>query len=205
MLCELEYQNAGDNSQVTAGDHVGNSRQQPGKLFWLTAGWQPSESQFALSSKFVPIMLGILGPHRQENAAMLLVGEALDHREDSRTDHQSAKSDPANSIELTAQEETGVAREPGFHALGDEQIVAVNLDPRESDTTPVDIDRFSQFGAVVSSPRQKSKDKDALRALRDIEIESRQAWWQWLLLGTLGFLAAETFLSGRREIQSQDG
>ncbi|MCA9141087.1 MAG: hypothetical protein KDB00_30160, partial [Planctomycetales bacterium] len=142
-----------------------------GKVWLLAAGWQPSESQFALSTKFVPILLGMLGPNRQLAPESIAVGDALEGDE--------------------------VATEPGFIDLDDGTKIAVNLNPVESQTAPIDLDRIAEFGAVVSSPATREQDETAERALRDIELEARQGWWQWLILATLGLIAAETIVAAK--------
>lgn len=141
-----------------------------GAIFVLSAGWQPGQSQFALSTKFVPIMLGILGPHRQQNAEMMVIGQSINDQ---------------------------LLSEPGFQTAPDGNPIAVNIDPREGETSVIDPDRLSQFGAVISSPQLREQESTAQRALRDVELESKQGWWQWLIVATIGFLAAETWLSGR--------
>jgi hypothetical protein len=143
-----------------------------GKLWVLTAGWQPSHSQFALSTKFVPLMLGMLGPNRQLTPDSIRVGETYG--------------------------EDLIAEQPGFVRDFEDQPIAVNLDPIESDTAPIDVDRLVEYGAVVSTPQRRRQDATAERALRDVELEARQGWWQWLILATLGFIAAETFLAARQ-------
>ncbi|KAA5545862.1 VWA domain-containing protein [Roseiconus nitratireducens] len=148
-----------------------------GRVWVLTSGWQPAQSQFGLSTKFVPIMLGMLGRNRALVNRAFVVGETIDDQT--------------------------VAEEPGFARGQDETLVAVNVDPRESETDPIDIDRFSQLGVRVSSLESQQQDKQAQRALRDVELESRQGWWQWLILGTIAFLAAETWLSARTSRQAE--
>jgi len=36
----------------------------------------------------------------------------------------------------------------------------------------------------------------AERQLRDVELESQQRLWRWLLIGVLGLLALETLIGG---------
>ncbi|MEM0925229.1 MAG: BatA domain-containing protein [Planctomycetota bacterium] len=152
----------------------------PGRLWILTCGWQPSQSQVALSTKFVPLMLGMLGPNRQLPPQSLTVGDPVEE--------EIARGDDDQSF----------AEQPGFVERTDGTTVAVNLSSSESETLPLDPDRFSQLGIVTSSRAQQQRDRQVERALRDREIESRQAWWQWLVLATLGFVGAETILAARQ-------
>lgn len=171
-----------DGSPLLLRRTVGEAASTQGSLFVLTSGWQPSQSQFALSTKFVPIMLGMLGPHRQHTAQVVLVGQEIDE---------------------TASGEKSTALEPGFVETPNGRVIAINLDPDEGDTTPIDSDRFAQFGVTMSSPELRDADDKAERALRDVEMESRQGWWQWLIVATIGLLAAETLMSGRRTQQAE--
>jgi hypothetical protein len=142
-----------------------------GKLWVLSTGWQPSQSQLALSTKFVPLLIGMLGPNRQMAPESRWVGDRV--------------------------EDDQVASEPGIVTLSGGEKVAVNLNPLESETSPIDVDRLAEFGAMIASPASREQDRTAERALRDIELESRQGWWQWLILATLGLIAAETLLAAR--------
>lgn len=147
-----------------------------GRYWLLTSGWQPSESQFALSSKFVPIMLGMLGPNLQQVPESMTIGQMLD----SKT----------------------VASQPGFLQREDGWPVAVNLSASESNTEPMDIDQLAQFGVALSTESQRAEALAAERALRDIELEAQQAWWQWLIAIALTAVILETVLSGRRMSQN---
>lgn len=154
-------------------DVIDDARETPdGKLWVLATGWQPSQSQFALSTKFVPLMLGILGPNRQMAPDSIAVGDRFGDDE--------------------------AAEEPGFVRDGEGNAIAVNLLAEESNTSPIDLDRLAEYGAVVSTPQRREQDATAERVLRDVELEARQGWWQWLILATLGFIAAETLLAAKQ-------
>lgn len=163
-----------------------------GQLWVLTSGWQPEQSQFALSTKFVPILLGMLGLNRQQTPDSILVGDQLPTEPTSDKDASDAK------------EAVAIATSPGFETLDDGSTIAVNLDPRESETSVMETDRISDLGVTVASTRSRQEERTAKRALRDVELESRQGWWQWLILGTLGLIAAETIFSARNERHTAD-
>ncbi|MEO1529083.1 MAG: BatA domain-containing protein [Planctomycetota bacterium] len=141
-----------------------------GHLWVLTTGWQPEQSQLALSTKFVPLMLGILGTDTDGSMATALVGDLLENAQTT---------------------------EPGVSTIESGDPVAVNLDWNESETTPMDIERLKELGARLSSVESRRQEELVERALRDVELESRQAWWQWLIFATLGVVALETIYSGR--------
>ena len=147
-----------------------------GHLWVLTAGWQPEQSQLALSTKFVPLMLGMLGRDSQARGTSQTVGGALDE------------------VDLSA---------PGIQRMKPDDPIAVNLAWSESETTPMEIDRLKQLGARLSSIESREQNELVERALRDVELESRQAWWQWLIFATLGVVALETIYSGRTSWNSE--
>ncbi|MEL6108294.1 MAG: BatA and WFA domain-containing protein [Planctomycetota bacterium] len=147
-----------------------------GHLWVLTSGWQPDESQLALSTKFVPLMLGMLGGEIRSGGAKLKVGDSV-----GKT----------------------ITTEPGIENDESGDPVAVNLAWDESETSPLDVDRLKQFGARLSSAESKRQEELVERALRDVELESRQAWWQWLIVATLGVVALETVYSGRHSWNSE--
>ena len=147
-----------------------------GHLWVLSAGWQPEQSQLALSTKFVPLMLGMVGNDMQLGLASAVVGDAS---------------------------EDGVWSEPGIQIDGSGAPLAINLAWTESETSPLEVDRLSEFGARLSSVQSREQDRMVERALRDVELESRQAWWQWLIFATLGVVALETVYSGRNSWNSE--
>ena len=152
-----------------------NDEPSTGRYWLLTSGWQPSESQFALSSKFVPIMLGMLGPNLQQVPESMTIGQMLD----SKT----------------------VASQPGFLERDDGWPIAVNIDATESKTEPMGIAQLGQFGVALSTETQRAEAQAAERALRDIELEAQQSWWQWLIAIALTAVILESVLSGRRTVQ----
>ncbi|MCC9601647.1 BatA domain-containing protein [Stieleria sp. JC731] len=154
--------------QIIDSDRLG------GQVWVLTSGWQPSQSQFGLSTKFVPMMLGMLGPNPLTVSQSVAVGTKLGQGDDEM-----------------------IADSPGIVTTNDGVSVAVNLDASESMLVPIDADRFGALGVTVSSPELREQDQQAARALRDVELEARQGWWQWLILATMGLVAIETILSSK--------
>jgi hypothetical protein len=74
---------------------------------------------------------------------------------------------------------------------------AVNVDPTESDTAPLPPEAFEQLGARLAGKAAPAIDAEHLQQLRDVELESRQRVWQWLVAAALGVLILETWLAGR--------
>lgn len=173
-----------------------------GRVWVFAAGWQPLESQLGLSTKFVPLMFGLLDADRPEDgvADRAVVGERL-----------STANLPAEPAEIQIDRVTlpaaslgrlsdieGVDR-PGVYRLGwdgEETSVAVNLDESESRTEPLETDELERLGIVIGGAAKRAAEEQSERQLRDVELESQQTLWRWFLIGVLGLLAAETFLGG---------
>ena len=76
------------------------------------------------------------------------------------------------------------------------QTIAANLAPAESLTEPLGEDELERAGVVLGEPVSAAAAESRQRQLRDIELESQQRLWHWLLIAVLGLLAAETLLGG---------
>ena len=76
------------------------------------------------------------------------------------------------------------------------QTIAANLAPAESLTEPLGEDELERAGVVLGKPVSAAAAESRQRQLRDIELESQQRLWHWLLIAVLGLLAAETLLGG---------
>ena len=140
----------------------------------------------------------------EEPAAWHSVGQALDvsPRGASRAD-RVALTPSGQRIPLAGP---GVPRfveldEQGFYEIRTKDaarpsaIVAVNLDPAESDLTPMDPRELvaAATGRAVSEIDQRP----AAAAVTPQDAERRQAIWWYLLLAGILVLAAETTLSNR--------
>ena len=187
-----------------------------GELTILTSGWQPIESQFALSSKFVPIISQLFasataretistdwvagGNYRLpegSSAKQLEVASSLSDR-GGRSQHGLGDS----STELSR---VGfLAATPGVLELVDStgatRVVAVNVASSESRTELMDFEELSRYGAAVrEKPRTPEEDIRAERLLMATELESRQSLWWWLLLIVLVIAGVESLLCIRKQ------
>jgi hypothetical protein len=172
-----------------------------GKVFVLTSGWQPEDSQLALSTKFVPLLYAFL----EESGAVapppaqFYVGDnaPLGPNEAGAVVHTPDGSELrlGSGEAIFSQTVT-----PGIYTLGSqpERKFAVNLDAAESRTAPMPLDELERLGApVLHHPTVASREAERKVRLRNTELEERQKLWRWFLLGTLGVLLAETWLAGR--------
>jgi hypothetical protein len=165
-----------------------------GSVFVFLSGWEPRESQFALSSKFVPVLYSIF-----ENAGY------------------SAKAAPTyyvGEVDVLNAGKTEVSSKPGLFATkllnGDESKIGVNLHPSEGRVDPIDPNHLLADFNISLKADQLAKMKDAptdaatKKRLETEEKEANQKLWKWLVIAVLLFLIAETWLSGRRAKSPSD-
>ena len=147
-----------------------------GRLLVLASGWQPEDSQLAVSSKFVPLLYSLLemsGAVSTESS-QIVVGDVL----------------PGASP----------AVQPGIVSVnkgGRERRVAVNLDPNESRTAPLSADELERLGVPVAQPAAAvGAVAPPTALLQASEAESRQKLWRWFIGAALAVLLLETLLAG---------
>lgn len=146
-----------------------------GKVFVFAAGWQPEDSQLAVSSKFVPLMWSLLEMTGS-------VGTVV--------------------TQYTVGEKVGgeVRTQPGIYAItepGRQVRVAVNLDPNESRTAPLSADELEQLGVPLAKAKvDPAQPVDNKTFLQGIEAENRQKLWRWFIAATLAVLLVESALAG---------
>ena len=187
-----------------------------GRVIGLAAGWRPSESQLALSPKFVVLLSHLLelGAGLPELDTSLVVGDAIEFPAESN-DRKLVK--PNGSIETIESGQTRFARTtvPGIYRLQpsladgrtDQEVIkfAVNIDRRESVGGQLEIDQLERLGVQVGEHSTAETELAQLRELRDREIESRQKVWKWLIVAALVVLISETWLAGRKSAMLAGG
>jgi hypothetical protein len=169
-----------------------------GKIWILMSGWQPTQSQLALSSKFVPILAGLfrLAAPASIDRDKSWVGDRIVINQGDRW------IDPTGSeVKGTELENKGQAlllEQPGvYHCIdsrGNDSPIAVNLADSESQTTIADIERLERLGVGMVDARPADRKESAQRQLRAVELESQQGWWRWLVIGVLGAAGIESLL-----------
>ncbi len=55
---------------------------------------------------------------------------------------------------------------------------AVNLDPTESKTAPLNVETLEQFGCRLANQTPATVDRDHLRQMQNAELEGRQKLWR---------------------------
>jgi hypothetical protein len=171
-----------------------------GRLILMASGWHPSDSQLALSTKFVPLLFGWLeaAGFSHEASRSLTVGDEF------------ASSDSMDSIKtpdgIVIERPKGIFRpdQPGFYQIklgAESRIVSVNLVAEEGRIYPMEPQKLSEAGVKLASESSGSRiavNAADQKSLDTRENESRQKAWFWVLLLLLGILAWETWLAGRK-------
>lgn len=187
-----------------------------GRVIVLASGWQPADSQLALSSKFVPLLYSLLDLSGAAAPAPVSyqIGDRVPlPRPDGSLAAPIAVIGPDGAslkLERGATDFTGT-RAPGVYRIEAGPVsrrFAVNLDPAESRTAPLPADELERLGAPVASaaPDPVRAAEQRVR-LQNAELENRQKLWRWLIVAALGAVLAETWLAGRtaRRVAAPEG
>jgi hypothetical protein len=174
-----------------------------GRIFIFASGWQPEESQLALSTKFVPLIGALLdlacGP--TTSLASVTIGQSVDlsglESEQPLVVHKPDGAEVAISANSTSFNDVD---QPGIYEIHGPTTparFAANQSAAESNTAPLELQQLEQLGVNMKSVLTRSERLDRIRQQRDTELESRQKIWRWMLAAVLGLLVLETYLAGR--------
>ncbi len=173
-----------------------------GHVIALTSGWRPDDSQLATSSKFVPLVGNLLdlacGIAHAASSTVVNAPVELPRKRPAKLTVTS----PSGARVTLADDATDFrqAVEPGIYRCGEgsnEFRFAVNLTASESDTTPLPLEQLEQLGVKLGADVTRAERLERIRQARDVELESRQQVWRWLLVACLGVLIVETLWAGR--------
>ena len=181
-----------------------------GNLLVLASGWNPADSQFALSSKFPPLMQTMLdwsggtAPARFQfqtgDAIPSPVSGSVSSASPVASDVQWKKPD-GKKISLAAGTPFAETDLPGIYTatFGDKRRqFAVNLPLDESRTAPQSPDELARLGVPLQTPQEipVAKTQSVQHHLQQAELENRQKLWRWLIIGVLAATLGEIILSG---------
>ena len=169
-----------------------------GRLWVLAAGWQPSASQLALSTKFIPLIFNFFdaGSSAADTLNDYPVGEPVDLRPSPTA---KIAGPDGGQFRFASSDDAEAIDRPGIYHYNDGDQVrafAVNLAVSESRTDALPEDSLERFGISLGKTLSISQIQANQRQLRDLELESRQRLWQWLIMAALLMLALETWLGG---------
>ncbi|UCG58476.1 MAG: BatA and WFA domain-containing protein [Phycisphaerales bacterium] len=204
-----------------------------GSLLVLTCGWHPSDSDLALSSKFVPLLYSILeyggpggaGDGGGPNFAALaggrpqyFVGEPvpMPSRLSSGPAKLQIRKPDGSLVTLEAGRQIFTQTDtPGIYAVesaAGNRLFAVNMPARECRTAPMPIEDLEKLGvSLEQSPGVeagvRSTTKKAEYRASFAEMEYRQKLWRWVLVAALAVLLIEIWLGGwlARPIRPSEG
>lgn len=181
-----------------------------GRVYLFAFGWQPEDSQLALSTKFVPLLNSLLehGGRVPTTLPPIRVGDPLDlsaFRAEAGTrplrvtlpDGDIVQTDDTAAV-FAATDQPGVYQ---LASTGSTARFSVNVDPTESRTTPMALEQLESLGVRMDrdsrDPANIAAARQRERQLKIQELERRQKLWRWLVLAALGTLFVETWLAGR--------
>lgn len=175
-----------------------------GRIVIVPWGWSPADSQWVLSTKFVPFLMALVdhsGALPAEQTATVAVGDPLPL--------SASAGGPAWTLELPSGDRVPIpdsgtpptaTTTPGIHRLvGDGPVRewAVNLAPAESRTAPTVSGVLDALGVPL---RDRSRAEVPATTTPEIQAaaaaEGRQKLWRWFLASTLLILAIETLAAG---------
>ena len=176
-----------------------------GTLLVLASGWQPTDSQLALSSKFVPLLYSLL-----EQSGALKV-----QRSQFVIGDEVPLSATTTNASITIRKPDGAVAEvpPGARFLQTDSpglytvtsalpplSFAVNLDAAESKTGPPPVEELERLGLPLKKEPQKEvvqRTEQKRQQLLATELESQQRLWRWFILGAFAVLFLETWVAAR--------
>lgn len=175
-----------------------------GRIVVLASGWHPDDSQFALSTKFVPFLFSLLesaGSGLKPASSAQWVDAPIALPDAAGTSFSMRIPGTGNPVPLpvgaTRFTET---RAPGVYELTSGTVTrkfAINLEPSESLTAPRNLDDLERVGAPVADLAAKpAVSPQRASQLAAAEAENRQKLWRWFLVATLFVLLVETAVAG---------
>lgn len=174
-----------------------------GRLLVLTSGWHPDDSQLARSTKFVPLLSGVLErcgeadsvrPQCEVGDPVLLGAGGTAPASGTVRKPDGAEIRLAGDARWFRQTDL-----PGVYRLtrGDaERRFAVNLGLEESKTAPLEPGELEELGVRLGRQPTRAELVKKHRQMQNLELENRQKLWRWLIVAALGVLITETWLAG---------
>ena len=177
-----------------------------GSLLVLASSWHPSDSQLALSSKFVPLLYsileygGVLVGHRSQH----FVGDSIPMPRSpiyEQVDLKIRKPDDSVISHDLGQQSFAEADQPGIYTIessAGNRLFAVNLPVAECRTTPMSVEDLEGLGVSLGQSSSVAPElvKQASRRSSFVDLESEQKLWRWALVALLAVALIETWLAG---------
>ena len=185
-----------------------------GSLLVLASGWHPSDSQLALSSKFVPLLYSVLeyGGIFANRQSQYFVGDyvPISTLSGPGSANIEIRKPDDSLISLNAGEESFTQTDlPGIYTIessAGNQVFALNLPAKECQTAVMPIEDLEGLGVTLAQPSgfsaehaELSTGSQSTRAsrLRSLtSLESEQKIWRWIFVGLLAVSFIEIAMAG---------
>jgi len=183
-----------DGAALLAEKRIGK-----GSLLAFASGFDAATNDLALQPVFLPLVHELVrhvAGHR-EMRLHRTVGEALSLDAGAQKEGARVTTPSGERVRLEAGQMSVELMEAGFYEVQKKDgtsLVAVNVDPAESDLAAVDADELK--AALLHGPRTARGDAVKTAATPE-EAERRQSFWWFLLAAAFVLLAAETAFSNR--------
>jgi len=182
-----------------------------GSLFVLTSGWHPSDSQLALSSKFVPLLYSILeysGIFTNRQSQYFIGDQVPVSASTGSLQAELEIRKPDDSVvHLNAGDEIFTQTDmPGNYTIESstgKRVFALNLPANESRTSVMPIEDLEMLGVSLAQPSAEnvelftgSRSTQAGRHISFADMESEQKIWRLILIALLAVSFVEIILAG---------
>ncbi len=177
-----------------------------GSLLIFTCGWHPSDSQLALSSKFVPLLYSILeySGVLAGQQSQYFVGDyiSIPHSIKAGASNIQIRKPDDSLVSLEAGQEVFTQTDlPGIYTIetsAGNHLFAVNMPARECQTAAMQIEDIERFGVSFkpSSRIAVEQTTPAKRQSNFAAMEYEQKVWRWVLVALLSVSLIEIGLAG---------
>jgi hypothetical protein len=200
-----------------------------GSLLVMTCGWHPSDSQLALSTKFVPLLYSILeyGGGLAGQQSQYFVGDniPIPHSIKAESANFQIRKPDNSLISLEASRQVFTETDlPGIYTIESPtgnppsqsdlaastesaKLFAVNLPAKECQTAPMPIEDIERFGVLFkpSSSIAAEQTEPTRRHSSFAELEYEQKVWRWVFIALLAVSLIEIWLAGWLTSQPSQG
>jgi hypothetical protein len=183
-----------------------------GSLLVLTSGWHPSDSQLALSSKFVPLLYSILeyGGIFTNHRSQYFVGDSISISPSAESTSMEIRKPDDSVVRLDAGEESFMQTDlPGIYTIqspAGDHTFALNLSASECRTEVMPIEDIEMLGVSLAQSSEYSLENVELsvssrstwmgRNSSFAGMESEQKIWRLILILLLAVSFVEIALAG---------
>ena len=183
-----------------------------GSLLVLASGWHPSDSQLALSSKFVPLLYSVLeyGGIFANRQSQYFVGDyvPISSGSGSESANLEIRKPDDSIIPFNAGQESFTQTDlPGIYTIkssAGNQVFALNLPAKECRTAAMTIEDLEMLGVSVGAALRGRPNEDNAnyrlgqthRIAPTLVLESEQKIWRWIFIGLLAVSFIEIALAG---------